>query len=375
MLLYLFHKAPFFWLFSLITILAFVLAIKTKKPKAKLIIANLIAIPLVIAVSEGVCGVLNFQQTQNEENTISSPLMIPKPSKYLGYTPVPDSTYHVKAVIKKRVIFDNIKYTIDKNGLRYTPSSNEGSNQCLLFLGCSYTFGNGLNDNETLPYFVGEKTHHKYKIYNFAYPGYGPQQMLSAIENGIVDQKIKNCKSTIAIYSGMPDHVRRIAGKKPWEKYDPKYSLVNNEAVYQGSFQENKLNNFDFINSNFIKVQTYVFVHNKIIEQKTVIKKSEEAQYEKLYIAILKKTKELVKQKYNADFIILFWDFNGKEDFPDYDFKKAFRENSLNYYPISSALPNFGSEYIRQGDWHPKKNANEMIADFLAKKLNTTKNQ
>lgn len=346
-----------------------ILAIKVKGPKKKIIIANLIAIPLVIAISEGTCGLLNLQNALNTETHTTIPYMTPQISKYLGYTPIANSVFLVTATQHKKIIYQNAIYTINKDGLRYTPSSNEKSNQCLLFFGDSFTFGEGLNDDETLPYLVGKKTHHKYKIYNFAYSGYGPQQMLSAIEHGIVDKKIKNCKSTTAIYSGLPDHAKRIAGKLPWQKYDPKYSLVNNEAVYKGSFNGKKVGNSHPINPWLMKAQTIVFVHNKIVEQKTVVKESEEAQYEKLYIAILKKTKKLLKQKYNADFIILLWDFGDSEDFQNYAFQRTLRENSFDYYLMSSILPNYSYTYLRQDDGHPKTLANEFIADFISKKL------
>jgi hypothetical protein len=52
--------------------------------------------------------------------------------------------------------------------------------------GCSFTFREGVEDREAMPYLVGELS--KYIVYNFGFHGYGAHQMLSALEYGIVDR-------------------------------------------------------------------------------------------------------------------------------------------------------------------------------------------
>ena len=122
-------------------------------------------------------------------------------------------------VLSRELVFENkllyqVKYTIDDHGLRIaSPSVNTEKRQsnCLLFFGDSFTFGEGVKDDETMPYRVSEKTKRRYHAYNFAFLGYGPHQMLAQLQEGLVDAAIE-CKPAVAIYQALPDHVSRAAG-------------------------------------------------------------------------------------------------------------------------------------------------------------------
>lgn len=366
---YIIHEAPFFWLFLLVSACMLFFAVKAKNVKVKILIANLLVFPLVISMAEFTCSILNYPQTKSSENITYTPQIPHTKDKFLGYSLYPNMNLHAIARQNKKIIYD-VNYKIDKNGLRYTPSSNENSNQCVMFFGCSFTFGEGLNDNETLPNQFGEKTHNKYKIYNFAYLGYGAHQMLSAIEHGVVDKKISGCKNTIIIYDGMPDHVLRLARKHFWNINDPKYELINNEAVYKESSSNNKIKRPEIIKEIKRKSQIYIYIDRWIINKNLEIDESEKSKYVKLYIAVLKKSKELAIQKYNTHrFIILFWDFGEQYNLTHYDFPKKFRDNSLEFYMISDVLHGYSSKYFIKNEIHPNKLANEKIAEFLAKKL------
>lgn len=364
--------SPFFWLFLFLTIIMIFWAIKTKNEKSKIIISNLVGIPLSLLVLESFCWILNTGISQNMQYVSYSPKRSLVTNQYLSYSLRPNIKIHVVQGFQKKKGFD-VYYTINKDGLRNVPSSNDHSNQCLLFYGCSYIFGDALNDNETLPSLVGEKTHHKYKIYNLAYSGYGPHQMLSSMEHSLSDKTLQGCKNSIVIYEGMPDHIRRIAGKKYWNAHDPKYSLINNEAVYQGPFHKQDPKIVEFIKFIVHKSQIYINVTRIMHTYKGNLSKKEEIEYEKLYFAILKKSKKISQEKYNANrFIILFWDLDNAVNFKNYDFAKAFNENSFEYYIVKKILPGgFQGQYFIENNGHPTKLANEIIADFLAKKLNS----
>jgi hypothetical protein len=109
----------------------------------------------------------------------------------LGYAPLPNTRPHHIKYYKDELIFD-VVYTIDANGLRksppYEPGKDPGS---ILFFGDSFTFGEGVKDEETLPYLTGVKARGNYHIYNFGFRGYGTHQMLSAIEHGMVENLVK----------------------------------------------------------------------------------------------------------------------------------------------------------------------------------------
>ena len=112
-------------------------------------------------------------------------------------------------------IFDT-GYTIDSNGLRIAPPySNDDLAGSVLFFGCSYTFGVGLNDDETLPYQVGVQSDGRYRTFNFAFVAYGPSQMLAAVETGRVG-RVVDTPPRYAYYMAITHHVWRAAGRVGW---------------------------------------------------------------------------------------------------------------------------------------------------------------
>ncbi len=121
-----------------------------------------------------------------------------------------------------RKISDTV-YTVDSNGLRVAPPySNSDLAGTALFFGCSYTFGAGLKDDETLPYQVGIQSEGRYRTFNFAFVGYGPNQMLAAIEAGMVGRVVDTTPRYV-YYVAIPHHVWRAAGRVGWIHHMPRY--------------------------------------------------------------------------------------------------------------------------------------------------------
>jgi hypothetical protein len=77
------------------------------------------------------------------------------------------------------VIYD-VTYTIGSDGFRV--ADNPDARNRVNFFGCSFTFGEGLNDNETLPYLVS-KTMEGVSSKNFGFHGYGPHQALAILQS------------------------------------------------------------------------------------------------------------------------------------------------------------------------------------------------
>ncbi len=121
---------------------------------------------------------------------------------FLGSVPQKNRTsvstrYHNSEVIHKST------YTIDSNGLRISPPYQSADTiECILFFGGSFTFGEGVGDTETMPYQTGMKLDGAYRIYNFSFYGYGPHQMLSSIEHGIIGE-ILTCRPKYIIYQAI----------------------------------------------------------------------------------------------------------------------------------------------------------------------------
>lgn len=138
-------------------------------------------------------------------------------------------------------LFD-VNYTIDTNGLRVAPPwRKDDLAGTVLFFGCSFTFGEGVKDNETLPYQVGAQSGGRYRTFNFAFEAYGPNQMLAQIEHGMV-QRVVDTTPQYAFYVAIPVHVWRVAGRTAWGGHAPRYVLDADGTVHQAGYFGNSKN-------------------------------------------------------------------------------------------------------------------------------------
>ena len=98
----------------------------------------------------------------------------------LGFQPPPGRHTSKKLTSAGEVVYDAV-YSIGEDGFRITPVIHTGSIH-INFFGCSLMFGEGLNDDETLPYFLHELDL-RISVKNFAWHGYGVHQALRILES------------------------------------------------------------------------------------------------------------------------------------------------------------------------------------------------
>lgn len=85
-------------------------------------------------------------------------------------------------------VFD-VSYTFDENGIRNVPVS-ECIDKHAIFFGDSQAFGEGVNDNETLPFCFQKES--KYRSYNYAFPGHGVDNMLGWLKSDEFENRFEN---------------------------------------------------------------------------------------------------------------------------------------------------------------------------------------
>lgn len=156
----------------------------------------------------------------------------------LGYRPRKNTVVDSRKYFKDELVYD-VTYSIDANGLRIAPPVTPGSGErCILFFGGSFTFGEGVEDDTTTAYRVGQRLEGRYRIFNFGFHGYGPHQMLSALESGLA-KSISSCNARYVIYLVLVEHVQRPAGLALWDLEGPRYLLAANGVERDGSLFEN----------------------------------------------------------------------------------------------------------------------------------------
>src|SRR5690606_320602 len=102
----------------------------------------------------------------------------------LGYMPKANTAGDAQFMVDGQVIFD-YTYRTDAFHRRRVPAQagqTTPRTRALLFFGCSYTFGEGVNDGETLPNQFALRAPDT-AVYNYAFSGYGPHHMLARLES------------------------------------------------------------------------------------------------------------------------------------------------------------------------------------------------
>jgi hypothetical protein len=138
-----------------------------------------------------------------------------------------------------KLIYD-VVYTVDDRGRRSTPvTDREQRNTFILFFGGSFTYGEGVNDDQTLPHEVGRHAPH-YMPYNYGFHGLGPFDALAKIENIDFSKEVTE-KNGIAIYTYMDGHIHRVVGSMivmGWKHDEVYYRKADSgELVRMGTFE------------------------------------------------------------------------------------------------------------------------------------------
>lgn len=223
-------------------------------------------------------------------------------SDLLGYKLKGNGVFTSKKYTSTGILVYDVVYTI-KNGIRFTPNTNEKSSISAVFLGCSITFGAGVNDAETLPFYFNKFANNKYRVLNYGVPGYGTHQMLALVESQLFRDLPTNMRgNTIVVYSFIPDHIRRCAGYNKWDLHGPRYEISDGKLVKNGNFSKTKklLLHNEFITN--IWNESYTYKNNFSIEAQKA------SHYDVLRtLEIINRTNNILQQQ-GIEFIIIVWD-------------------------------------------------------------------
>ncbi len=145
----------------------------------------------------------------------------------------------VKVKKTGEVIYDVI-YTIDEYGRRITPVLNSDQrDKFMLFVGGSFTIGEGVEDHQTMPAYVGTRPS-EYRPYNYGFHGFGPFDVLTRMQHMNFKDQIKE-KNGVLIYTFIDDHIHRCIGSMRvirWKAPHPYYQYTKQSGfVRKGSFK------------------------------------------------------------------------------------------------------------------------------------------
>ncbi len=239
------------------------------------------------------------------------------------------------AVIKKGSHLSvTYNYSIDKKGRRTTYSSPETEKKTnCLFIGCSFTFGTEVNDNETLPSQFAMRNPNC-AVYNYGIPGSSPQEIYLTTLNSEFADDVEPMP-TVVVYTFIGSHLKRLVGAWSiigrWGKYLPHIETKNGELVNLGPFAETKP--YSCFISEILYKSTLV---SMIFDSKNIDypQKFTNDNFELLYLLLGKTRENLSKRFPNVQMVFLFfpgsteaisgiYDYiNGKKEFIVIDYFK-----------------------------------------------------
>jgi len=335
---------------------ACLVAIAMRLERGKFIVYNFAFIFLALGISELFFQLKASENVNYYEGTYNDNYM--GEDSDLGYAILARNRVisSVKYSTSKDSIIYDVSYTIDGNGLRKTlPQDNRNA---VYFFGCSFTFGEGVNDEDTLPQAFSNLTGHR--SINFGVHGYGPHQMLRALETDR-SRMVEQINPRLIVYTALPSsHITRAAGRAKWDRRGPRYEPINGETQYVGRFDErrtlserilSKSRIYDAIYENFVR-----YVDTEDDRQR--------------FLAILLKAQELSSRKYHAPFVVVLWDVNlGDRTNAKTNVNwitKNLTQSRIPFLQLSSYAPVLDTpDYYIPNDRHPYGKAYAVVASAL----------
>lgn len=153
--------------------------------------------------------------------------------RHTAFGPAAKSGVHTsrKTTRAGELIYD-VAYTIDANGFRVTPAAAAAAGKRINFLGCSQTFGEGVGDDRTLPYFTAKLG--GFSVRNLAFHGWSPSNALAILESGHDTSGNVNFLRTFA------EHASRVACEPYWSAHSPRYRIGDGKLVRDGMCRDER---------------------------------------------------------------------------------------------------------------------------------------
>lgn len=256
----------------------------------------------------------------------------------VGFIALPDKHVTARRLLDNRVIYD-ATYTTGPDRFRVVPKV-EKAQRCVLLFGDSFTFGEGVSDNETTAAQIVAKSKGQVEVKSLGIGGWGPHQFLSGLQSGRF-QKAITCKPTDAVYLFISAHTARAAGRGKWDRFGPLFVLDDKGRPV-------RTGNFNTMGTSWRELVGF----NRLTE----------AEEEDLAAAILTEASRELERLYpGIRFHVFTWD--GVTD----GVIQRLKANGLRVHTIREIIPDYTDAYLIAPpfEFHPTPAAYGRVADYL----------
>lgn len=332
------------------------ICIFTRKKIIANIALSLISLLSILFICESITGILLYFKNRKTsllfwEGTYYTERFV-QAYPVLGFRPAASKTVNL-ALRKGNKYIYNACYTTDSLRRRICPVS-QYAYKYAIFFGCSYTFGEGVNNEETLPWLFGKKDT-SFRTYNYGFGRYGPHQMLALLETNQLQNEVKG-DNGFAVYTFINNHVNRAIcdmSTFAWAAEGPCYQNENRHLVYKGSFRNTRPWRYTLFN---ILSQSNIFNYFSI----NIPFRLSDKDFEFIAEIILAASKEYSRQFGNDNFFVLLYPGTDMRILP------FLQKNGLKVLDYSSLFRPSDAVYHIPDDVHPTAAAYKRIAKKLA---------
>lgn len=320
---------------------------------------------LLLLLVEGVFYVLNASAPAKADKVYSGEYLLPgkffRRDDVLGISLIPDTAVTSILTIDGKPTW-NVVYGTDQFGRRKTiPAGPQNKKEFAMFFGDSFLFGEGSNDEETIPSQFESRTQ-RYRAYNYGVPGYGTQQMLAKLESGALKAEVKE-QFGVAFYIYLEDvHEGRVAGQMSvvngWGRNFPYYDLdADGNLKSKGTFATGR----PILSSLFHWLGKTQLARHLGLNLPNL-----DEQHYRLTAKIIEESKRLFEQQFSSTefVVVLFPKKNAHRRIVPY-LEKA----GITYFDYYQLFAPEADGYSFEGDGHPTPMANAVLADQLVKDI------
>ncbi len=278
---------------------------------------------------------------------------------------------NARMIMKKRrtgrVVYD-VYYNYYQYGLRKIPSANTKSDAFLLFLGCSYTLGEGVDGEFTFPNQLTKKLG-SFNAFNLGMVAYGPNhidQLLNKDRSSDIRLQAIHGNKGIAIYTFLDDHIRRAISTLSWHRdykaaaFAPYFRLENSRLVQEDLFFKSRpfrTKLFDFLGNsellNFFRIEWPVIGEDEL----------------KLFTAIIVDIKSRLETEYKIKkFIFSFFPTNARYV---KQLKPLLEKQGIEVFDFSNvdALGLMHERFFLFGNGHPSPEGYQFYSELVANEI------
>ena len=291
----------------------------------------------------------------------------PQPHPVLGFRPAPDSTAVATATFNGQPVYHET-YHIDSESSRVTPKAPPGAD-LYLFLGDSFMFGQGIRDDETLPWLFAEAN--KVRTLNLSAPGNAPNHLVRAFEAGLLDRYRGQPVKAVVVWI-IPAQLARTTGDGSWLGSSPRYELLDGKLKHTGSFTEYRFSH-PVTGLKYYLGELFPFIE-------AIGEKQRQEEQLRLFVAMMARLQQYAREKFNAPLVVVY-------SWPDEKTGGTHGDSVIDQpmlVDVIVQMRKLGIELVRVDDLtagqptdkllipydgHPRRSTNELIANELKRRL------